>query len=231
MVSNKKIEPNCKNIPKQWMESIEKVKSVQISNYLITHTNQTPSSRNKWIDNYPFSEMADWRAIYTLVPKLSKHSLSVSFQCKVLYKIFNCNHKLYVWGIRSYPACCSYSCSRCGLIDNLEHFFYYCHEVQQFWCKIKDWMTSISIIVKFAVLEVLLEYVHYDESLFHCVNYIVFMGQHFINESRDGKNIFCLSLLLLFLKSKLQTEQEIFSSKERQSVFNHVYMYILSKLE
>ena len=112
------IEHNYKNTPKQCMESIEKVNSAQIYNYLITQTKQTPTSQNKWIEYYPHLEMADWQAIYTLVPKLTKHPLSVSFQIKILHRIFNCNHKLYVWGIRSSPAC-----STCGQIDNLEHFF------------------------------------------------------------------------------------------------------------
>ena len=168
--------------------------------------------------------MADLQATYTLVPKLTKHSLSVSFLFKILYRIFNCNHKLHVWGIRSSPAC-----SRCGLIDNLEHFFYLCHEVQRFWCKIKDWTPFISIIIKLTVLEVQLGYVHYDESLFHCVNYIVLMGKHFISASMDGKKILCLNLFLHFLKCKLQIEQ-VFTTKERQSVFNKRFGYVLSKL-
>ena len=40
------------------------------------------------------------------------------------------------------------------------------------------------------------------------------------------KNVF-----LHFLKSKLQIQQEIFTSKESQSVFNNRFEYILSKLE
>ena len=87
------------------------------------------------------------------------------------------------------------------------------------------------IIITFTVVEVLLDYVHYDESLFHCVNYIVLMGKHFISASRDGKKILCLSLFLHFLKSKLRIEQEVFTSKERQSVFNKRFGYVLSKLE
>ena len=39
------------------MERIEKVQSAQIYNYLITRTNQTPTSQNKLIEYYPFLEM------------------------------------------------------------------------------------------------------------------------------------------------------------------------------
>ena len=41
-------------------------------------------------------------------------------------------------------------------------------------------MAFITIITKFTVLEVVLGYVHYDESLFNCVNYIVLMGNQCI---------------------------------------------------
>ena len=157
-------EQNIINIPKQCRECTEKVKSAQIYNYLISCTN--------WIEYYPFLEKADLQSFYTLVSKLTKHSLLVTFQFKILHSFFNCNYKLFV-------------CTRCGLTDNLEHF-YYCHEVQHFWCEIKDWMASISIVIKFTVLEVLLHYIHYDKSLFHCVNYIVLMGKHFVSASRDG---------------------------------------------
>ena len=92
-------------------------------------------------------------------------------------------------------------------------------------------MASISIIIKFTVLEVLLGYLHYDKSLFHCVSYIVLMGKHFISASTDGKKILCLSLFLNFLKSKLQIEQDVFTTKERQSVFNKIFGYVFSTLE
>ena len=93
-------------------------------------------------------------------------------------------------------------------------------------------MTSISIAVKFTVLEVLLGYIHYDKSLFHCVNYTVLMGKHFINTSRDCDKNFCLSsFLLFFLKNKLRIEKEIFTSKQLQSFFNKRFEYIFSKLE
>ena len=85
-------------------------------------------------------------------------------------------------------------------------------------------MASISIVIKFTVLEVLLGYIHYDESLFHCVNYIVLMGKHFVSASRDGKNP--LSFFLAFLKSKLKIEQETFTSKQLESVFNKRFGYI-----
>ena len=77
---------------------------------------------------------------------------------------------------------------------------------QYFWCEIKDWMVSISTDIKFTDLELLPGYVHYNESLFHCVNYIVFMGKHCISASRDGKKNLCLSLFLHFSKGKLKIE-------------------------
>ena len=218
-------EQNIVNIPKQCRECTKKVKSAQIYKYLISYTNQAPTSQSKWIEYYPFLEKADWQSIFTLVSKLTKHSLFATFQFKILHRIFNCNYKLFLWGIKSSPAC-----SRCGLTDNLEHFFYYCHKVQNFWCEIQDWMASISIAVKFTVLEVLLGYIHYDKSLFHCVNYTVLMGKHFINISRDGKKTLCLSSFLHFLKSKLKIEKELLTSKQLQSLFNKRFGYIFSKL-
>ena len=59
----------------------------------------------------------------------------------------------------------------------------------------------MSIFTKFTILEeVLLGYVHYDESLFHCVNYIVLMGKHFISASRDGEKDPLFKLILAFLE-------------------------------
>ena len=61
-------------------------------------------------------------------------------------------------------------------------------------------MSSISIAVKLTVLEVLLGYIHYDKSLFHCVNYTVLMGKHFINTSRDGKKPLFKFIFVFFEK-------------------------------
>ena len=59
-------------------------------------------------------------------------------------------------------------------------------------------MASISIAVKFTVLEVLLGYIHYDKYLFHCVNYTVLMGNNFINTLRDGKKPLCKFIFVTF---------------------------------
>ena len=143
----------------------------------------------------------------------------------ILHRIFNCNHKLYIWGIRNSP-----DCSRCGRTDNLEHFFYYCHEIQNFWLEIKNWLMSISINLQLTVLEIILGCIYYEESLFHCVNYIILMGKHFINSSREKTNL-SLTSFLNFLKNKMKIVQESFIIKDQHTLFVSRFGYLMSKLE
>ena len=105
-------------IPRHCLEKLGNIKSRGVYNYYITCLYQISKSQNKWIEYYPILEKADWKSIYSLTYNLTRNSYLISLRYKILHRIFNCNYRLFLWGIKD-----SSDCARCRDIDNLELFF------------------------------------------------------------------------------------------------------------
>ena len=79
-------------------------------------------------------------------------------QFKILHRVFSCNYKLLLWNIKTSP-----NCDPCQKVDNLEHYLYYCCDVEYFWRQVENWLSNIiASKVKLTVLEVLLGFLNSD---------------------------------------------------------------------
>ena len=120
--------------------------------------------------------------IYSLPSKIVKDSYLISFQFKIIHRIFNCNYKLFVWKIKESP-----QCPICQHIDNLEHYFYYCESSKLFWVQVETWLKEKLLVnFDFTVLEILLGAINIDKRLFHTINYIILHGKYFIKECKKN---------------------------------------------
>ena len=102
------------------LRDVQKVTSQQVYCQLIKKLYQIPTSQNKWIEYYPFLEQLNWKNIYLLPTKIVKTINLISLQNKILHRIFNCNYKLFLWGVKNSSACIERN-----MTDNVEHYFYY----------------------------------------------------------------------------------------------------------
>ena len=147
-----KIEPCSYDVPKQCLKDLSKIKSQHVYNYYISRIGLNPSSQNKWVEYYPFLKKANWSQIYSLPLKIVKDSYLISFQFKIIHRIFNCNYKLFVWKIKESP-----QCPICQYTDNLEYYFYYCESSKFFWVQVEAWLKEKLLVnFNFTVLEILL---------------------------------------------------------------------------
>ena len=106
-------------IPQLCLKNIAKVNSKQVYMHKIKLTNKTPASQNKWVEYYPFLEAINWKKIYLLPFQIARSTLLITFQFKIIHRIFNCHYNLFNWKILDSP-----ECSVCTKIDNIEHFFF-----------------------------------------------------------------------------------------------------------
>ena len=118
----------------------------------ITYSKSIPTAENKWVEYYPFLEKTDWSIIYKTpfrtTPDIRLHSLQFS----ILHRFIGCSYNLSNWKIKDSPFCTS-----CSQLDTVEHFFYYCEEVQVVWSSLKE--VNINILklnCQLTVLKILL---------------------------------------------------------------------------
>ena len=145
-----------------------------------------PVSQNKWVEFYPFLECVDWKNIYLLPSKTVIDTDLITLQFKILHRVYACNYKLFQWKIKDSP-----ECFVCQLIDNLEHYFFYCRDNKYFWNQVEKWLSNLfSVSVNLTVLEVLLGVVNFDAHYCHAVNYVILMGKYFMCKSKKKQKDF-----------------------------------------
>ena len=203
------------NIPKICQNNISKIKSAQVYSYNSAKSYRSPKSQDKWIEYYPFLESINWKSIYLLPHKVVLDTYLVTFQFKIIHRIFPCNYKLFIWNINDSPCC-----DLCGKTDNLEHHLYYCSDTDRFWTQVKQWLNNIfELKLDFTVLEVLFGLVNMEQKYWYMVNYIIIIGKYFIYRSRKNGSHIVFTNFQNYLKWKLKLEQGVFISQGRIGIF------------
>ena len=170
------------SIPNSCLTNLSKLNNKQVYMHCVKAMYSIPTSQHKWVEYYPFLEMTDWEKIYLLPSKLVSNSFLINLQFKIIHRFFNCNYKLYIWKIKD-----SSDCKLCSSIDNLEHYFFYCHFVRHFWDQVENWLFSnFEIRLKLTVLEVLLGINTFVKHLYIPINYILLIGKYFIYKCKNN---------------------------------------------
>jgi len=185
-----------------------------------------PTCINTWIECYPFLETLDWRSIYKLPYLIVREPYLQTFQYKIINRTFNCNHMLYNWKIIETP-----TCNNCKMIDTLEHYFYECTEIRQFWKNVGQWISdTLEIKYDFTICEVLLGIPICDDPIFKNFNFIILLGKWFISQKKYLNEQITLFEFLLIVKNKLQLYECIFDMMERSEQFENTYALLYNEL-
>ena len=71
--------------------SIQQYSNKSIYNMFINKVQNVPKSEDKWIENYPFLEVADWAKLYKLPFKSCRDTYLHTLQYKILHRVPNFN--------------------------------------------------------------------------------------------------------------------------------------------
>ena len=99
------------------LNNIAKIKSAEVNNFYVLRNYKIPTCQDKWVEYYPFLDNFDWTDTYLVAPKITFDTYLITLQYKILHRVYNCNHNLYMWNIKE-----SAQCTFCPCVDNLEHF-------------------------------------------------------------------------------------------------------------
>jgi len=186
----------------------------------------SPTSINTWIEAYPFLETLDWRDIFKLPYLIVREPYLQTLQYKIIHRTFNCNYMLYKWKIVDTP-----SCDNCQLIDTVEHYFFECVEIRQFWQNVSRWIKCTQDIkYEFTVCEILLGIPQTHDPFFKNMNFIILMGKWFISHKKHQKEHVTLFEFLLHVKNKLEVYNYVYGMIGRSEEFENTYALIYNEL-
>ena len=178
----------------------------------------TPAT-HKWEELYPDYHF-DWREIYCLPYKICRETKLQSFQYQVINRYIACNYSLFKWGKADSPLCAD-----CNTIEDIEHLFFRCHNVNSFWIAFKVfWQKCYQFTVEVKMEDILFGMSNgMDLPEIYALNFCILMAKKFIYECNiDGKApIF--KHYLFRLKNRLIVEKLISIKNEHLSKFNERY--------
>ena len=145
------------------------------------------------MENYPFLVTTDWKLIFTLASKIVLDTCLITLQYKIIYRVFNCKYKLYLWNLVDSP-----NCYLCNKIDNLEHYFFYCDGSNLFWRQVESWLTKNYLIkFKFTIFEILLGLHFIEMGYYYPINYLIMLGKYYIFQCKQKQTSPFLKSFLL----------------------------------
>ena len=156
-----------------------------------------PTCKLTW--NLTFKVENRWSTIFTLPFKTVRETRIQSFQYKILNRIFPCNY--YLAKFKQEISC---NCEYCkDNVDTIEHYFYYCRNVREFWTSFSKWFSNIIEDNVILEIEDIIFGFFKETSFKHVLNYCIYYGKwHIYRQKTIGKELFLYSFLVE-LKHKL----------------------------
>jgi hypothetical protein len=172
----------------------------------------------KWIEKYDDMNLDEdfWQYIYETPYKLTKNSKVLMTQYKIVNRILAVNYNLKIWGKSETDRC-----SKCNLVESIEHFIYQCPLSLALWKTIQIWWKSIfDFTIQLSVLEVLFGIP--NENKDHSIdiyNYVILHAKHYIYITKIQQNDLHMFSLLLLLKKELNLTRVNFKEKSKLHKF------------
>ena len=170
----------------------------------------------KWNNTFN-NELHFWEEIFSRPFAVGRCTKLQSFQFRMLHRIITCNHWLFNVGIKNSP-----NCETCNADDTLIHFFIDCVHVQNFWESFKIWWANAtSVPVVNLSKQNLLLGIKKTEKHFSTLNFIIFLANKFIHDSKmTVKQDVSFPAFLITLKLQLHFEKQICIKNNQLIMFN-----------
>ena len=144
---------------------------------LVNKVCQRPTAIEKWEELYYYITF-DWKHIFTL-PYLTASETSLqSMQFQIINRYYPCRSIVNTWYNEEDKKCVTCNCD-----DTLEHYFYECLNVKQFWASLLRWWNNKSQCnFKLGCLDILFGIMNENnENVVSVLNYCILYAKSFIS--------------------------------------------------
>ena len=190
-------------------KSIEKLKCKDFYWALVDRTKVEPKCVHKWSEIYPYFETAEpeiWKRIFNMAFNVTQETLIQSFQYRLIHRIIPCNKWLETIRVKD-----TNICNYCDNVDDLQHFFLYCHNVHKFWVSLYKWWNRTSGIIinnETEIEECILFGYPGEEDIVKVLNYVIIQAKYYIYIQRlCAENNIDFYDFLMILQQKLRIKK------------------------
>ena len=125
----------------------------------------------------------------------------IDLQYRILHRYLGTNKLLFKIGRKSSP-----SCERCMFqIETIEHIFYECFAVKNFWLSIVDkYNEYFKVNVKISCKDVILMYKGNDETLAYILNTLLLYGKQYVYKCKMNNCTLHLDQFMKYMKNVME---------------------------
>lgn len=210
---------------------IERASSSKIYKALVSLRLPTVSSQVKWNTLFPLQEMHEdslqqhWRWIYRLPYRTARDTKLQAFQFRLLHRIIPCNKYLKNIRIRQDD-----QCPNCDEQDSLQHFFFNCPKVHDFWTKLAHWLHQNTPLNLQPSLKNILFGFPVELPADRAINFIILFTKFFIYRQRlFHQTELDLLHLLMELRIRLRLERYICDLEGKPNKMN-IWKHLLTAM-
>ncbi len=202
---------------------VHKVTSKFAYNSFISIKKEMPTAIAKW-DNAP-SDPSNWKYIFRLPYASCRETQLQDLHYRIIHRYFPCNKWLFDVTILR-----SNTCNFCNLSDTIEHYFYACTSVQNFWVELENWWNNNNTCPVVLTQTHVIFGIYYDLKYFECINYIILFAKMFIYKRKLNKCQVLFKEFKKVLKNRLDIEKTIYASNNNIPCFNKKWLATLNSL-
>ena len=171
----------------------------------------------------------DWKEIFKIPYLCARESKIQSMQYQILNRYFPCGNTLNTWYKTN-----SYVCIFCGMSESIEHYFYTCDIIKDFWTSFRKWWKNIyECDIELSVCEVIFGVPNeMNDIMIDCLNFCILYAKQFIvEEHSDGSNksVFIYEFAVS-LKNRLEVEKLIAKNNGNLNLFKNKWCKIYENM-
>ncbi len=168
-------------------------------------TYEIPSAVLKWEELYYYVNF-DWKIVFTLPYETTSETSLQSMQYQILNRYFPCKSCLNTWNPEL-----DKMCALCGVEETLEHYFYHCEFVREFWNHLFIWWNGVSQCnLNLGAIDIIFGIMNEEnDNMLSVLNYCIILAKKYIIDCRT-KSLDCsFKNFRLKLRSRLLIEEYI----------------------
>ena len=194
--------------------------------HLINRTYEIPSAVLKWEELYYYVNF-DWKIVFTLPYETTSETSLQSMQYQILNRYFPCKSCLNTWNPEL-----DKMCALCGVEETLEHYFFHCNFVKQFWDHLFIWWRRISDCnFNLGAIDIIFGLMNEGhDKLISVLSYCIILAKKYILDCRT-KDVNCsFDMFCDKLKSRLLIEEYIANINCRFAEFIQKWYFVINDL-
>lgn len=173
-----------------------------------------PKSQVKWSEIFPYIDL-NWSVIYNIPLKSCSNTKLHWFQYRILHRILATNDFLHKIKIKT-----DSSCTFCkNYPETLEHLFWNCGIISEFWEKIETWINENSDYIVAIVMYNVIFGITFKREFHIPVNYIIILTKYYIYKCRTNNKPLNFSVWKNEIKNSLLIEKMIAIKNNRYQKF------------